>query len=111
MKKAMDNPVVMRAIQMLLAAAVGAAAGGTSFQVADADQNKTVQENREQVLALRQEIKEIRDGFAQRVKVEETERENAILGIWERVIYLEAKFDGEPRRPKRVKGTEARPTP
>ena len=102
MKKAMDNPIFMRAIQMVVAAGLGAAAGGTSFQVADAGQEKTVQENREHVLALQAEIKDIREGFAQRVKVEEMEREEAIQRVRDRVLYLEAKTGHSLRQQRRV---------
>lgn len=90
-KKALDNPLFTRAIQMLVAAAIGAAAGGTTHQVADADQNKVVQENRATILELKQEIAGIRDGFAQRVKVEEQERETDIRRLRDRVLFLEAK--------------------
>lgn len=109
-KKAIDNPIVTRGIHMLVAAALGAAAGSGSHQVADATEVKVIQDNRAAIEGLKQEIRELREGFTQRVKVEEVERENAMMGLWERLIYLEAQRDAPSRR-RRAPETAERPRP
>jgi hypothetical protein len=88
-----DHKLIEHLVRWAVIAAIGAGSGMATRQVGDAEHNAVVQSNRSEVLALQADIRMIREGFAQRVEVEEKEREDALKRIERRLTWLEAKLD------------------
>jgi flagellar motility protein MotE (MotC chaperone) len=94
-----QSGVLQRVIPPLIAAVLGAMGGSASYKVTDAAESATVQENRAEVLALKSALEDARSGFRQyadkAVKEEETEREQDVKELREKVARLEALLERE----------------
>jgi hypothetical protein len=88
-KKMDDMKLVESIVRWGVTALLASGAGYTSHTVADAKETASHNEASAEVLALKQEIKEIREGFAQRTHTEEQEREEDVMKLRERILYLE----------------------
>jgi hypothetical protein len=92
-KKMEDTKLIEHIVRWAVIAAIGAGSSVATRQVKDAGHETVVQENREGVLELRGDIKLIRDGFAQRVEVEEHEREDALKKLEHRLTRIETLLE------------------
>lgn len=70
-----DSKLVEAIIRWGVVAVLGAGSAMATHQVEDSSHVAVVQDNRNEVLALQAEVKLLREGFAQRIDVEEKERE------------------------------------
>lgn len=92
-KKMEDTKLIEHIVRWAVIAAIGAGSSVATRQVKDAGHETVVQENRDGVLELRGDIKLIRDGFAQRVEVEEHEREDALKKLEHRLTRIETLLE------------------
>lgn len=89
-KKRMDeSKLVETAIRWTVTALLASGAGYASHNVTDAKEVATHNEANTEILALKQELREIREGFQQRSHFEEQEREEAVQKVRDRLLYLE----------------------
>jgi hypothetical protein len=82
-----------RLIPPVVAAVLGVSGGVASSKVKGAEHEAVVQMSRAEIEKLKADIQMIREGFAQRVDVEENEREDALKRLERRLTWLEAKLD------------------
>lgn len=92
-RKVDDSKLIEHAVRWAVIAAVGAGSSMATRQVSDADQSAVVQTNRAEVEKLKAEIEMLRDGFTQRVDVEEREREAEQKRFERRITWLEARLN------------------
>ena len=89
----LDSDTLKVIVRWIAVAAISGATGMASHRVEDADEVASHEEGRAERLALKEEIKLLREGMAQRIEREETEKDVAIERLQRRVTWLEAKLD------------------
>lgn len=88
-----DSKLLEAIIRYGMIAMLGAGSAMATNKVEDAGHDTIVQENRNGVLELREEVRLVREGFAQRVEVEEKEREDALKRLEHRLTRIETLIE------------------